>query len=164
MMKFNYSLLLTLLFGISSSAFAVDSMVLHIEIRTQNMSVLGTNTEVEFVTDTTSAVDWLNVFKQKEEFGFRIYQKSYNLFAREKRRAILVYTYSKSSTEPELVFLLPIPRKAKPTDWTGWLHANYVERGDAGWNFINGINSVDRSTNIAPNSYELRYKVTGNQS
>ena len=156
-MKHKTILLITAFFVIVSTAFAADKMILHIEIRSQKSASFDTNTGLQFVTDTTSESCLLSRAKQQVDDNFRIFQKSYNLLARERRRAIVIYTHSAPKNQPQQVFLLSIPRKPKLTDWTIWQRPDYVET-DADWNFIRGYTSADRSTNI-PHSFELRYKV-----
>jgi len=79
---------------------------------------IDTNADLEFVTDTTSEGGLLSRRQQRDnDDKFRIFQQSFNLLTRERRRAIIIYTHSSPKNQPEQVFLLSMPRKPKP--WVG---------------------------------------------
>ena len=145
-------------FALSLTVFAADEVKLQVEVRYSKSVLFDTNTDLEFVTDTTSEGGLLRRTKENGDDNFRVFQKSFNLLARERRRSIIIYTHSLQKNQPDQVFLLSMPRKPKAMDWTNWRHPDYVET-NADWNFIRGYKSANRSTTIPPNSFELRYRV-----
>jgi hypothetical protein len=157
-MRLKSFFLTTIFSAIISTAFAADKITLHLEVRFPKSAQFDTNANLEFVTDTTAEDDLLIRKKQQDDDSFRIFQQSFNLLARERRRAIVIYTHTLPKNQPEQVFLLSISRKPKPIDWTNWRRADYIET-NAGWNFIREYKSADRSTNVPPNSFELRYRI-----
>ncbi|HEY5296758.1 MAG TPA: hypothetical protein VIK59_02435 [Verrucomicrobiae bacterium] len=159
-MKPKSILLITAFLAFALTAFAAEKMILDIEIRSPKSVGFDTNTDLEFVTDKTAKGDFLSQIKQQDDDKYRYFQQSYPLSAKERRRAIIIYTHSSPKNQPQQVFLLPIPAKAKSADWTNWRYANYLE-ANAVSNFILNFDYMppDRSTNIPPNSFELRYKI-----
>src|ERR1035441_10376065 len=145
-------------FALSLTVFAADEIKLQVEVRYSKSAPFDTNTDLEFVTDTTSEGGLLHQAKENDDDDFRIFQNSFNLLARERRRSIIIYTHSLPKNQPDQVFLLSMPRKPKAMDWTIWRHPDYVAT-NADWNFIRGYKSANRSTNIPANSFELRYRV-----
>ena len=159
-MKSKSILLTTVFLTFVLTAFAADKMILQIEIRSPKSLEFDANTDLEFVTDKTAKGDFLSQIKQQDDDEYRYFQQSYRLSAKELRRAIIIFTHSAPKNQPQQVFLLPIPAKAKSADWTNWRYANYLET-NAVSNFILNFDYMppDRSTNIPPNYYELRYKI-----
>ena len=145
-------------FGLSLSVFAADAIKLQVEVRFSKSLPFDTNADLNFVTDTTSEGGLLLRIKDNGDDNFRVFQKSFNLRARERRRAIVIYSHSLQRNKPDQVFLLSLPRKPKAMDWTNWRRPDYGET-NADWNFIRGYKSTNRSTNAPPNSFELRYRV-----
>jgi hypothetical protein len=156
--KWGSILALVALFALSQTVFAADEIKLQVEVRYSKLVPFDTNTDLEFVTDATSEGGLLRRTKENGDDNFRVFQKSFNLLPRERRRSIIIHTHSLPKNQPDQVFLLSMARKPKAIDWTNWRHPDYVET-NADWNFIRGYKSTDRSTNIPPNSFELRYKI-----
>jgi hypothetical protein len=138
--------------------FASDKSVLRVEIRFQKTAVYDTNTYLAFGTDNKIEFDPLSSAEQREDGEFKVLQKRYNLLPKDHRYAVITYINRKPRNWPDQVFLLSLPLKQKPMDWTNWQHPNYVET-NAVSNFRFNYTPPDRSTNVPPNSFELRYKV-----
>jgi hypothetical protein len=109
---------------------------------------------LNYATDFKIAGTPLSLTKQREDGEFKIFQQSYDLLSKDHRRAIIVEPWNQA----DQIFLLPISHKSKQMDWTNWQRPNYVET-NAVSNFRFNYIPPDRSTNIPPNSFELRYKV-----
>jgi hypothetical protein len=143
----------------ASTAIAADKSVLFVEIRCPKGIEIGSTNDVYsgffvFATDFKISGTPFNLSKQREDGEFKVFEHSYNLLSRDHRRAIIVIPWN----HEDQVFQLPVPRKLKPIDWTNWQRANYVET-NAISNFRFDYKPADRSTNIPPNSFELRYKI-----
>lgn len=146
-----------IMFALAAIANGNDKRVLYVEVRSPKEIQYDASAHLEFTTDTTAEGTPLSYTKQKEVGDFRVFQQSYHLLARERRRAIIVHTRG-GRNQQEQVFLLSSPQKPEPLDWTDWKHPNYTET-NASWNFIRGYKGDDRSTNIPPESVEVRYKI-----
>ena len=86
---------------------------------------------------------------------FRMFQKSFDLDIGDPAKALVVY-YSRASTNQ--VFLLWIPINSKAGDWSNWRYPNYVET-NANSNLSNDYVPPERTTNIPPNSFQMRYRL-----
>jgi hypothetical protein len=139
-------------------AFASDKNILQVEIRCQKTNEIKSSTGVysglNFATDFRITGAPLSLTKQRGDGEFIIFQQSYVLLSKDHRRAIIVTPWNQA----DQTFLLPILHKSKPMDWTNWQPPNYVET-NAVSNFRFDYIPPDRSTNIPPNSFELRYKI-----
>ena len=157
-MKLKNFLLIAALLVFALAAFADEKKILHVEIRSAKTVGYDAATYMAFGTDDMFEFDALSSMKQREDGGFIVLQNSYSLHSGDQRHAIIVYVNRKPRNQPEQVFLLPIPRMPEPMDWTNWQHPNYVET-NAVSNFRFNYIPPDRSTNVPPSSFELRYKV-----
>jgi len=140
------------------TAFAGEKRVLHIEIRSAKTVGYDADTYVAFATDETIELDTLSTAERREDNQYIVFRKTYGLLSADRRHATIVYVNRKPNNQPEEVFLLSIPHKPKPIDWTDWQHPDYVET-NAVSNFRFSYTPPDRSTNVPPNSFELRYKI-----
>jgi hypothetical protein len=96
-----------------------------------------------------------NEFYCRVDGDFVVFTNSAIISSGEKRRGLVVTTDGK----PMQVFRLTIPRNPKPIDWTKWQRPDYTETTDAVWTFMHDLKGNDRSTNIPPDSFELRFKI-----
>jgi hypothetical protein len=156
----NFSLILVsaMLGCVGTSLRAADAKgVLYVEIRCPKAIEIKSNTGVysglNFRTDHTTEGTPLSLTKQREDGDFRVFQQSYKLKS-ERARAVIVTPWN----QIDQVFVLSLPLKLKQSDWTNWQHADYVET-NAVSNFRFAYIPPDRSTNIPPNSFEMRYRV-----
>jgi hypothetical protein len=140
------------------TAFASDKSVLTIEIHTSKSIEVNSNFCLIFATDKRMEGTALLRMEKHDESGVKSFQKSYDLFAGNRKHAIIIYINNKTNTQPDQVFLLPISRKPRAVDWTDWQQPSYVET-NADSNFRFDYTPPDRTTNIPPNSFELRYKI-----
>ena len=143
---------------VGTSLEAADgTKVLSIEIRCSKGNEIKSNAGVysalNFWTDQGAKGVPLSLMKQREDGEYRVFQQSFEL-KNDPARAIIVAPWN----QIDQVFLLSLPHKLKQSDWTNWQHPNYVET-NADSNFRFAYIPPDRSTNIPPNSFELRYKV-----
>ena len=91
---------------------------------------------------------------------------AYNIFSDarlihdgEERRAFVV---EPDGGETSQVFVLPIPPNPQPVDWTDWLRPSYVEPGEgaqAAYTFRRRFEVPDRSRDVPPGAFELRYRI-----
>ena len=95
--------------------------------------------------------------KAREEDGLLVFQIKLLLVPEdEPRRGLIVRVFPAASQ----VFRLSIPQTPKPQDWGPWQRPSYVEAGDALKTFFKPDSQVpDRSTNLPPVCFEVRYKI-----
>ena len=131
--------------------------VLHIEVRCpkaiETKSETGVYSVLHFRTDHTIEGTPLSLTMQREDGDFRVFLHSYKLNT-ERARAVIVKPWN----QIDQVFLFSLPLKLKESNWTNWQHPDYVEK-NAVSNFRFAYIPPDRSTNIPPNSFEMRYRV-----
>jgi uncharacterized protein len=139
---------------LKASASKRESFKLLFELRVPKAVKLDPLTRIEVVTDEGSYGTRLNLIKQKEVEGYVIMADSTLIFS-EERRAVVV----KPDKQFAQVFRLTIPQLPMSAGWVQWQRPNYIEMTDASWTFMHGLKSFDRSTNIPPDSFELRYKI-----
>ena len=98
-----------------------------------------------------------NQKEQKEEGSFLIFQPdSFVLFKEpDGRRAMIVGNFP----DEVQVFCLSLDRYPKAQDWSQWRRPDFLAKGDVGWAFIYKQKIDVVSSNVPPDSFELRYKV-----
>ena len=139
-----------------STAFARDAFQFLYELRVPKTARVEPLTSFDVVTDSDSSGTRLRLTKRREEGAFIVFADSCLLFAGDKRRAMVV----KTDGEPSQVFRLPLALKPELADWTKWQRPDYTEKTDASWTFMHDLKKHDRSTNVPPDCFELRFKVT----
>ncbi len=157
-MNFKSIFQVALLCTFTLTSFAASKRVLRIEVRSPKSLHYDADTYLAFGTEKFNESDSLFSIKQSEDNKFTTFEKAYELISEDHRHAAIIYINRKTAKETDQVFLLPIPRKSKATDWTNWKHADYVET-NAVSNFIFNYTPADRSTNAPPSGFELRYKI-----
>jgi hypothetical protein len=97
------------------------------------------------------------VCKQREEAGFLVFQREFLIFPEDKpQRGLIIQSVPVVSQ----VFRLSIRQIPIPQDWSQWQRPNYVETGGAAWSFFMPDSQVtNRSTNVPPVCFEVRYKI-----
>jgi len=138
-----------------STAFAGDTYEFFYELRVPKTVKIDASTRFYLATDSGCSKFGALGRKPREEGEFVIFAESGLLFDHDRRRAVIVGT----DGQPSQVFRLKMPRRPKPADWTGWQRPDYVEKTDAAWTFMHNLKEHDRSTNVPPNSFELRFKL-----
>jgi hypothetical protein len=133
-----------------------DSYQLFYELRAPKALKFEPLTRFDVVTDQSVEGTRLRLTKRRDEGDFVIFSFSCLIFAGESRRAMIVHT----DGQPSQVFRLKITRKPWPADWSNWQQPDYIEKTDAVWTFMHDLKEHDRSTNIPPNCFELRFKIT----
>jgi hypothetical protein len=114
-------------------------------------------TRVVFVAHHEKNVVYWRFGKQREEAGFLVFQKEFLLFSEDKPQRGLIIRALPAASQ---VFRLSIPETPKPQDWSQWQRPSYVEAGDAVETFfLPDGQAPDRSTNVPPVCFEVRYKI-----
>ena len=156
-MKFKNLLMVAVLVILGLSARASDKSIFYVEIRClkgiEIKSNAGVYSGLNFRTDHTTVGTPLSLTKQREDGEFKIFQQTFKP-KNENPRAIIITPCNQT----DQVFLISLPHKLQPMDWTNWQRPNYVETNAAS-NFRFNYIPPDRSTNISPNSFEFRYKI-----
>ena len=156
-MKFKIVLQIAVSLAFALPVFAKD-IILYVEVRCQATNEIISSTDkysvLDFATESTIDGGPLSLTKQRRDGEFKVFQQSYDLLSKDRRRAIIVSPWN----QVDQLFLLPISPKPKPTGWTTWQRPNCVEKNADG-NFNDGYTPPDRSTNIPSNSFEMRYKI-----
>ena len=149
--------ILCLVFVLCVSATpARDAFELFYELRVPKTAKFEPLTRFDVVTESGSSGTRLRLTKRRDEGDLVVFAESCLVFDGDKRRAMVV----KTDGQPAQVFRLAIPRRPKPADWTMWRRPDYTERTDAWWTFMHDLKKHDRSTNVPPDSFELRFKIT----
>ena len=154
-MKLPYLIPIALFALGTSFALASDAHKFFYELRAPKTLKFDPKTSFDLVTDEDASGTRLRLTQRREEGNFVVFADSCLLFDGNKRRAMIV----KTDGEPSQVFRLTIPRSPEPVDWTKWQRPDYIEKTDAAWTFMHDAKKHDRSTNVPPNSFELRFKV-----
>ena len=84
-----------------------------------------------------------------------LFQKAFDLDITDPPKGLVVYRNRGSNDQ---VFLLWIPINSKAGDWTNWRYPNYAET-NASSNLSNDYVPPERTTNIPPNSFQMRYRL-----
>lgn len=132
-----------------------DAYQLFYELRAPKTLKFEPLTSVDVVTDLSASGTRLRLMKRSEEGDFVIFSDSCLIFTGERRRAMIVHT----DGQPSQVFRLNITRKPWPTDWSNWQQPDYIEKTHAMLTFMHDLKNHDRSTNIPPDCFELRFKI-----
>ena len=159
-MKYDAWLSTMLVFFLTSGMFAADMNIL-VELRAPNAVELS-HANVEFVGEHTSSVTPLRQTKHVTDGTNNVFSTSFIIYTSlyNERRFAVIVSPDDSRKDLSQIFRLPIGQKPKVTNWSEWQRPNYVESSkDASNNFMDEQKSPDRSTNIPPNSFEMRYKI-----
>jgi len=149
---------MVLLCALTLMSAGAKNQIVRVEVRVPKSMPRDPNVYFAFGTEKFNEADSLLSIKQSEDDKYTTFAKSYELTSENHRHAGIIYINRKAAKEADQVFILPIPRKPKPTDWTIWKHADYIET-NAVSNFIFNYTPADRSTNIPASSFELRYRI-----
>jgi hypothetical protein len=144
---------------VALAAVAGDTHSFVFELRAPKTLKADPLTAFDLTTEEGASGTRLRLTKRREEGDFQIFQHSFLIFS-ERRRAMVVRT----DRQPSQVFVLSIPSKPKPADWTQWQRPTYVAKGDAGWDFMHDQNKQNRSTNAPPDCFELRFKIENSKT
>jgi len=154
-MRWHSAPLLVLAAFVSTGSAEVTCELLY-ELRVPKTVKIDQSTRFYLATDVGCSKSALLGAKRREEGDLVIFSESELVFDSERRRAVIVNT----DGQPWQVFRLKIPHRPKPADWTAWQRPDYVEKTDAAWTFMHDLKEHDRSTNVPPDSFELRFKIT----
>jgi hypothetical protein len=155
-MKLRFIIHIALLALGTSAALAGDTFKLFYELRAPKTLKFDPLTSFDVITEEDASGTRLRLTKRSEEGGFVVFADSCLIFDGHKRRAMVV----KIDGQPSQVFRLTIPGTPKPADWTKWQRPDYLEKTDAMWTFMHDLKKHDRSTNVPPDSFELRFRIT----
>jgi hypothetical protein len=142
--------------GGTSVALARDTFNFFYELRAPKTLKFDPLTSFDVVTEDSASGTRLQLTKRREDQDFVVFADSCLIFDGQKRRAMVVTI----AGQPSQVFCLTTPRSPKPVDWTKWQRPDYTEQTDATWTFMHDLKKHDRSTNVPPDSFELRFKIT----
>ena len=159
-MKFKTLLPAAFVFFLTSTMFAADKQIL-VEIRAPKAVEIG-DASIDFFGEHTSAGLPLKQIKQPADGTTNFFQHPFMIYTsyKERRFGIIVWSDA-SSNRVAQVFPLPIGQNPKPTtEWSRWQRPDYIEKSKlAEDTYIYDVKSADRSTNIPPNCFEIRYKI-----
>jgi len=155
-MKLRYLIHITLLALCTSAALAGDTFNLFYELRAPKTLKFDPLTNFDVVTEDSASGTRLRLTKRSEEGDFVVFADSCLIFDGHKRRAMVVNI----AGQPSQVFRLTIASTPKPVDWTKWQRPDYTEKTDAMWTFMHDLKKHDRSTNVPPDSFELRFRIS----
>ena len=129
------------------------------ELRTPQAQKPDPKTRIDLAVEGQgSSGTFLSACTQRVEGASFVFQRDFVLGdERSRMRALIVSPYLPTQAG-EQVFLLAIARNPKPRGFTEWQHPNYMAK-DAGWAIMYDKKVDIISTNIPPDSFELRYKV-----
>ena len=159
-MKFKILLPAAIVFFLTSTMFAADKTIL-IELRVSKTAEVG-HGSIEFVGEHSFQGYQLAQTKLTEDGTTNVFHHSFIIYTslyRERRFAIAVWPEAPPKMTAQ-VFPLPIGKPTATTEWSKWQKPDYIENSkEAGNNFMDDVKSADRSTNIPPNCFEVRYKI-----
>jgi hypothetical protein len=147
-------------FILTSTMLAADKKIF-IELRAPK-AVEFSHASVEFVGEHTSAGTPLMKTRHTADGSTNVFSTSFVIYTslyKERRFAVIVSPDASPQSMAQ-VFQLPISQNPKPTHWTEWHRPSYIENSkDVSNNFMDNLSSPDRSTNMPPNCFEMRYKI-----
>ena len=155
-MKLRYLIHIPLIALCTSAALAADTFKLFYELRAPKTLKFDPMTSFDVVTEDSASGTRLRLTKRREEGDFVVFAESCLIFDGQNRRAMV----AQIARQPSQVFRLTIPSTPKPVDWTKWQRPDYIEKTDAMWTFMHDLKKHDRSTNVPPGSFELRFRIT----
>lgn len=158
-MKFKAVFAGVVVFIFTSTMFAGDNKILF-EIRTAK-TVDFSRAAFEFVGERRAQGRPLATAALRQEGTNNVFQESIVLTTlyRERRFAVIISPDGDGKGVAQ-VFRLPIHQNSKPSDWSQWQRPHYLENSrDAISNFMDDRISPERSTNIPPDFFEVRYKI-----
>jgi hypothetical protein len=114
-----------------------------------------------FVGEKTAEASPLKSATLREDGTNNIFQETVVLSTVYKERHYAVIISPEGGRKGvSQVFRLPLRQNSKPSDWSQWKKPDYLESSqEAVPNFMDDQKSADRSTNIPPNCFEVRYKI-----
>ena len=129
------------------------------ELRVPQTQIADTNTRIDLaVADQGEDGTFLWACQQRTEGSFQIYQRDFVLGDDPSSKRALIVS-SDSSPHSAQVFILSIPRRPKPHDFTKWQRPDFIGDGyvDVAVMYHQKVHII--STNLPPDCFELRYKV-----
>ena len=158
-MKIKTLLPAIVIFFLTSTMFAADKQIF-IEMRV-SQAVDFTHGTYDFVGERTAQGGPLKLAVLRKEGNTNIFQETVVLSTvyREHRYAVIISSGGGRDGVSQ-VFRLPMRQNSKPSGWSQWQRPDYVENSKyVVSNFMDDTKSPDRSTNIPPNCFEVRYKI-----
>jgi hypothetical protein len=129
------------------------------ELRTPQAQKPDPKTRIDLAVEGQgSSGTFLSACTQRVEGASFVFQRDFVLGDEPSRKRALIVSPYLPTQAGEQVFLLSIPRNPKPRGFTEWQHPTYMAK-DAGWAIMYDKKVDIISTNIPPDSFELRYKV-----
>jgi len=158
-MKFRTLLLTSAALLVTPAIIAADKTI-RFELRVP-IAVDCTHAGVELVGEHTSQSCPLLQTKQTVDGKTNIFQHFFTIDNSYRGRGIALMVWPDASPcSTSEVFVLPITYNQKAMDWSKWHRPDFTENfKNARNNFMEGVTSPDRSTNVPPNTFELRYKI-----
>lgn len=127
---------------------------LYFELRVPRTLKFDPETRLNLVTDVIWSGTSLHLTERRDEGEFVVFAHSFLVSDYEKKRAIIV----SPTGQPSQIFILSIPRRAKPIDWTEWQRPTYTDKAYVEKRFLDGAKDYD--TNIPSDCFELRFQIT----
>ncbi len=158
-MKIKTLLPAIVLFFLTSTMFAADKQIF-VEIRA-SQTVDFTHATYDFVGERTAQGGPLKLAVLRKEGTTNVFQETVVLSTvyKEHRYAVII-SPAGGRNDVSQVFRLAMRQNSKPSGWTQWQRPDYVENSKyVVSNFMDDQKSPDRSTNIPPDCFEVRYKI-----
>ncbi|HZM02083.1 MAG TPA: hypothetical protein VFC44_03580 [Candidatus Saccharimonadales bacterium] len=158
-MKIKTLLPAIVLFFLTSTMFAADKQVIF-EIRASQTVDFSKGT-FEFVAEHSSEGGPLKLAVLRKEGTTNILQETVvpSTVYKEHRYAVIISPEGGRKGVSQ-VFRLPMRQNSKPSGWSQWQKPDYIENSKyVSSNFMDDVKSPDRSTNIPPDCFEVRYKI-----
>jgi len=134
-----------------------ESYIVQWELRTPTNWPSLKGIEIELVTDDSASKGPMEDAVAPDD-GYRTY-KGHFLIGRDVRRFILV----QQSPRAVLVYPLDIPKVGKPTDWTTWRLADFLNTSEStGWSLMDDRKERLLKASAKDILLELRYRVEKN--
>ena len=126
-----------------------------VQLRVSESVWVDPKTKLAFRRDHTIEGDLISRSDSSLTNGYRLFRKFFELETRDQSKALVIDLGHASTNQ---VFLLSIALKPKPTDWTNWRYPDYLET-NAVSNLRFKYVPPDRTTNVPPDSFQLRYRI-----
>lgn len=147
-------------FFLTFAVFAADMKIL-VEVRAPK-TVEFSHATVEFVGEHTAQSSPFVQIKRTEEGTTNVFHESFVIYTslyKERRFAVIIHLDASPKSMAQ-VFPLPTGKPKATIEWSKWQKPSYIENSkDASSNVMDDVKSPDRSTNIPPDCFEVRYKI-----
>lgn len=133
----------------------VRPMKVEVQVRSPASVSVDPATQLAFRRERTIDGILISATDSSLTNDFHVFRHSFEWRPDDQPKALVVYL-SRASTNQ--VFFLSIPLNAQAWDWTNWRYPDYLETNAVSNLRFNYV-PPDRTTNVPPNSFQLRYRI-----